>query len=74
VLDTPVAREVYGEAAWYVGPDGDVRGATTAVRTLLEDAASRERLLAAAPEVLRRYSWDAAADATLAGIEGIARR
>ena len=25
VLDTPVAREVYGDAAWYVPRDGDVR-------------------------------------------------
>jgi glycosyltransferase involved in cell wall biosynthesis len=69
VLDTPVAREVYGEAAWYVSRDTDVRSATQAIRTLMEDDASRERLLAAAPAVLARYSWDAAADATLAAIE-----
>ena len=74
VLDTPVAREIYGDAAWYVAPDSDVRGAAAAIRTLLENADSRERMLRAAPDVLARYSWDAAADATLAGIEGIARR
>jgi len=74
VLDTPVAREIYGEAAWYVPPGSDVREASTAIRTLLEDADSRARVLQAAPAVLARYSWDAAADATLAGIEGIARR
>jgi glycosyltransferase involved in cell wall biosynthesis len=74
VLDTPVAREVYGDAAWYVAPGNDVSGAATAIRTLIEDADSRERLLTAAPAVLARYAWDAAADATLAGIEGIARR
>lgn len=74
VLDTPVAREVCGDAAWYVPADSDVRGAASAIRTLLEDPDSRERMLRAAPEVLARYSWDAAADATLAGIEGIARR
>jgi glycosyltransferase involved in cell wall biosynthesis len=74
VLDTPVAREVYGDAAWYIAPENDVSGAATAIRTLIEDRASRQQLLAAAPEVLARYSWDATADATLAGIEAIARR
>lgn len=74
VLDTPVAREVYGEAAWYVPRDGDVKGATTAIRALLEDPSSRAPMLAAAPGVLARYSWDTAAEQTLAGIEGIVRR
>lgn len=74
VLDTPIAREVYGEAAWYVPSDGDVRGATQAIRTLMEDRASRERLLAAAPANLDRYSWDTAADATLGAIEQVAHR
>jgi glycosyltransferase involved in cell wall biosynthesis len=73
VLDTPVAREVYGDAAWFVPAEGDVRAASEAIRTLLSDPASRQRLLAHAPGVLSRYSWDATADATLAGLEGIAR-
>ena len=74
VLDTPVAREVYGDAAWYVPRDADVRVATQAIRTLLEDQASRDRLLAAAPAVLDRYSWDTAATDTLAGIEAAVSR
>jgi len=74
VLDTPIAREVYGETAWYVPREGDVRSASTAIRTLLEDPASRAPMLAAAPAVLARYSWDTAAEQTLAAIEGIARR
>jgi len=74
VLDTPVAREVYGDAAWYVPRETDVRVATQAILTLIDDAASRERILAAAPAVLARYSWDTAADATLAGIEKAAGR
>jgi glycosyltransferase involved in cell wall biosynthesis len=74
VLDTPVAREVYGDAAWYVPRDADVRVATQAIRTLLEDEAARERFLSAAPAVLARYSWDAAAADTLAGIEGAAEQ
>ena len=74
VLDTPIAREVYGEAAWYVPPDGDVPAAATAIGTLLDDGGTRARLLQAAPAVLARYSWDTTADTTLAAIEGIARR
>ena len=73
VLDTPVAREVYGDAAWYVPPEKDVVSAAEAIRTLLEDEASRARLLAGAPAVLARYSWDTAAEATLAAIEAIVR-
>ena len=74
VLDTPVAREIYGDAAWYVAAGSDVRDASAAIRILLEDPDSRARLLRAAPAVLARYSWDTAADDTLAGIEGIAPR
>jgi glycosyltransferase involved in cell wall biosynthesis len=74
VLDTPVAREVYGDAAWYVSAEQDVRDASAAIRTLLTDEASRARILQQAPAVLARYSWDQAADATLAGIEGIVRQ
>ena len=74
VLDTPIAREVYGEAAWFVPQEGEVRGATNAIRTLLEDPASAAPMLAAAHGVLARYSWDDAAERTLAGIEGIVRK
>ena len=71
VLDTPVAREVYGDAAVYVGRD-DGRGAADAIRILLTSADARARVLSAAPAVLSRYSWDTAAAATLDEIERIA--
>jgi len=74
VLDTPIAREVYGDAAWYVPRDGDVRVAAQAIRTLLDDPSSAAPMLTAAPGVLARYSWDTAAEQTLASIEGIVRR
>ena len=74
VLDTPVAREVYGEAAWYVPRDNDVKAATHAIRTLLQDPSHAAAMLAAAPGVLARYSWDTAATETLAAIEGIVPR
>jgi glycosyltransferase involved in cell wall biosynthesis len=74
VLDTPVAREVYGDAAWYVPHDNDVRVAIEAIRTLVTDPSKAQAFLARAPEILARYSWERAAEQTLAGIEGIARR
>ena len=73
VLDTRIAREVYGEAAWYVDPDDTVRGASRAIELLLRDRGEADRLLAHAPAVLARYSWDRAADQTLSGIHSIAR-
>ena len=56
LLDTPVAREVYGDAAIYVArPDPALVAA--ALKSVLFDAAERERILTAAPHVLSRYSW-----------------
>lgn len=73
VLDTPVAREIYGDAAVYV-PSDDQHATAEAIRRLLTGAADRAAVLAHGPAVLRRYSWDTAADATLAAIEEIAKR
>jgi glycosyltransferase involved in cell wall biosynthesis len=73
VLETEVAREVYGDAAVFVSR-GDIDGAAQAIRRLLTDPASAADVLRAAPAVLSRYSWDDAADATLTQIERIARR
>ena len=73
VLDTAVAREVYGDAAVFVAP-GDVAGAAAALRRLLMEPSSAAPILTAAQAVLGRYSWDTAADRTLEHIERIARR
>jgi glycosyltransferase involved in cell wall biosynthesis len=73
VLDTPIAREVYGEAAVYVPPD-DVRGAADALRRLLTSAEARAEVLSHAPAVLSRYSWEAAAADTLEHLEDAAVR
>ena len=71
VLDTPVAREVYGDAAVYV----DSPGATAAaIRTLLDGGPAAGLTLEHAPGVLARYSWDRTAERTLAGIERAAGR
>jgi glycosyltransferase involved in cell wall biosynthesis len=68
LLDTAVARESCGDAALYV-PLEDHGQATRALEALLFDDAVRRRLLAAAPDVLSRYSWPRAARDTLAVLE-----
>jgi glycosyltransferase involved in cell wall biosynthesis len=73
VLDTEVAREVYGDAAVYVPPD-DIHAAADAIERLLTSPEARARVLTAAPATLARYSWDRAADETLAQLEAAARR
>ncbi len=56
LLDTPVAREVCGDAAIYVArPDPALIEA--ALTTLLFDPLERARILTAAQRVLARYSW-----------------
>lgn len=67
-LDTAVAREMCGDAALYV-PCGDVPATARALERLLFDAATRGRILEAAPSVLARYSWPRAARETLGAIE-----
>lgn len=73
VLDTTVAREVYGDAAEYVRRE-DVDGTAKALRRHLTSPSRPDAHLARAAAVLSRYSWDTAADRTLAHIERIARR
>ena len=60
VLDTPVAREVYGDAAIRVEAP-DPRLIAPAIERALADGPDRQRVLEAAPGVLSRYSWTACA-------------
>ena len=71
VLDTAIAREVYGPAATYVGRD--VGAAAAALQRFLVSREAAAEQLAHAPGVLARYSWDRAADETLRHVDGIAR-
>jgi alpha-1,3-rhamnosyl/mannosyltransferase len=68
LLETPVARESCGEAALYVDRT-DLPLVTAALEQLLFDEPTRRRLLDAAPAVLARYRWPAAAEETLAVLE-----
>jgi len=72
VLDTPVAREIYGAAACYVDPADDVRQAARALKLLLTRPDEAARQVVAARGIVSRYSWESAAAATLAAIEKVA--
>lgn len=73
VLDTPVAREVYAEAAFYVQPR-DIAGAARLLERLLTDRGAARHVLERAPAVLSRYSWEETAARTLSHLERIAAR
>ena len=64
VLDTAVAREIYGDAAVYV-PRPDPALVEAALERVVFDQVERARVLDAAPSVLARYSWQACAATTL---------
>jgi glycosyltransferase involved in cell wall biosynthesis len=70
--DTPVAREVCGDAACYV-PTGDVGAIAAALEAALFDRPTRDRLLGAVPATLAKYSWDRAGRDTLAVLLHAAR-
>ncbi len=74
VLDTPVAREIYGDAGAYVArPDtGLIDDALieAALDRVLFDESERARILAAATTVLSRYSWRDCAEKVLEILAG----
>jgi glycosyltransferase involved in cell wall biosynthesis len=69
VLDTPVAREVYGPAARYVTSIASPEPLASTLIELMTDGAARDALLAEAEGVLRQYDWNTTAAATLRVIE-----
>jgi glycosyltransferase involved in cell wall biosynthesis len=70
VLDTPIAREVYGNAARFVAADLTSPAALAdALVELLTDERARAAVLAHAGDVLQRYDWTRTAQQTLAALE-----
>lgn len=70
VLDTPVAREIYGKAARYVSPGEQMdRSLADGLVEMVGRADARAAVLRHAPEVLSRYDWSRTAEATLAALE-----
>jgi glycosyltransferase involved in cell wall biosynthesis len=72
VLDTPIAREVYGDAALYLSAPGPAV-VEAGLDRLLHDAAERTRILSAAAALLPRYSWKACAASVLSTLVRAAR-
>jgi glycosyltransferase involved in cell wall biosynthesis len=73
VLDTPVAREVLGDAAVKVARP-ELGPVAEAIAALLDPSGDvRQRVLSAAPAVLARYRWADAAATVLSLLEEAAR-
>ena len=73
VLDTAVAREIYGDAAIRV-PSPDVSLVASALQAALDDqSAQRTAALAATPKILSRYRWSDTAAQTLSVLAEAAR-
>jgi glycosyltransferase involved in cell wall biosynthesis len=77
VYDTPVSREIYGDAAAMV-PIGDIDALATRLRQMLtapavDDRGPRADRDQRAHAIRARYSWTRTASATLAAIEEAAR-
>jgi glycosyltransferase involved in cell wall biosynthesis len=72
LLDTPVAREVFGLAARYV-PPGDIPAIAAALVDLVGNPAARAAVLNEAEGVLSRYSWPEAARRTMDALESVCR-
>jgi glycosyltransferase involved in cell wall biosynthesis len=71
LLDTPVAREVYGPAARYVTTAD--RALETALVELLTDERARASLLQHGRSLLTGYSWQRSADVVRQALEDAAR-
>jgi glycosyltransferase involved in cell wall biosynthesis len=72
MLDTPVAREVYGDAAILVR-QGDIAGTAAALSRLLGDPAERAAIVARAEPLWQRYDGPRAAADTLQVLREAAR-
>ena len=64
VLETEVAREIYGRSAVYVKKP-EATAIAEALACALYDSAERARILDISQHVLRRYSWRECAHRTL---------
>jgi glycosyltransferase involved in cell wall biosynthesis len=73
VLDTAVAREIYGDAAVYVAAPLPSM-IEEALDRVLHHEPTRARILAAAPGVVARYSWRRCAEGVLRALTSVARR
>ena len=73
VADTPVARELYEDAALFV-PIANVNATADAIHILLTDTVVSERQRRLAATLLKKFSWTKAANETLQVLELAAAR
>ncbi len=71
LLDTPVAREVYGDGAMLVPLEP--RAIAAAIDELFSDTPRRENTLAAGRDQMRRLSWTRTASTVREALEAAAR-
>jgi glycosyltransferase involved in cell wall biosynthesis len=71
LLDTPVAREIYGDAARLV--PADAPAIAQALVTLLTDETAREALARAGAQRLPAFTWTRTASAAVRALEAAAR-
>lgn len=62
VADAPINREIYHKDAFFVSMPITESGIERGMRDALENSAARERVIAAGPGIVARYSWQAHAD------------
>jgi glycosyltransferase involved in cell wall biosynthesis len=72
LLDTPVSREIYGDAALLV--PADERAIADALERVLTDGGLRAALVRAGRDRLAAFSWTRTADVVQAALEDAARR
>jgi glycosyltransferase involved in cell wall biosynthesis len=73
VADTPVNREICGEAALYFAPFS-VSGMVAAIRRLDEDPALRQRLAEIGrARAIERFGWDDHVDRLVSTFEAVAQ-
>lgn len=72
LLDTPVAREVYGDAALLVDRP-DAAAVATALLRLLDEPATRYDIVARADRLWATYDWARSAAEMLTVLRGVAR-
>lgn len=72
LLDTPVAREVYGDAALYAR-EGDLEDTAAALERLLYEPDTRDQLLGRATALLAEHTWARTATLVMDALERAAR-
>lgn len=72
VADTPVSRELFGDAAFFVKEPDSTRDIAEVLRVAATDTQRRAQIANAAPGILSRFTWRAYADRFLNEVRTLA--